>query len=157
MLNMCRREQVDPTHAAAVVGGFLERLNRPAQDTFSAAQAAELMRLLGYNCSPRTLTEFVEKKYLPDFEVWDAVAVYCLAGALEARRRWQPAPSPHDTKKTGLRLRIEQLQAQGIVPIHDLGDLTIEDALLQICQSDSRNEREALYEVLRLKLAGFEE
>ena len=157
MSDPTRTVPVDPRHAARVVGDFAATvgLATPA----NAAEAIELLTKLDYAVSKRTLEEFIERKYISDpGDAWDCVAVYCLMGALESRRRYKSADRRHDFKKTGIRLEIERLRAEGIdPPIHDIDDITLEDLLLQITQCDQRAIREALYETLREKLRGYEE
>lgn len=158
MSDPTRAVTVDPAHAAQVVSDFAGSVGLPTPTT--AGEVVEMLTRIGYDCTPRTLAEFVEKGYISDpGDVWGPVEVYVLAAALECRRRWLPTPNPrHDLKKSGFRLEIERLRAEGVdPPVRDLDDHSIEDLLLQLCQCDQRAVREALYETVRLKLDGFEE
>ncbi|HVK14432.1 MAG TPA: hypothetical protein VM597_37180 [Gemmataceae bacterium] len=159
MFDQSRAVTIDPVKAEEVVTHLCERAGRPVQDQFTPAEVAGLLSAVGYVVTQGTLAEFVRKRYVSDpGDQWSPVNIYCLAAALESRRRWAPAPGPHDLKKTGIRLELERLQADGVnPPIVDLDRYTLEDLLLQMAQSDNRMEREALYETLRLKLDGFEE
>src|SRR5262245_24830772 len=150
---------VDPHHAAQVIGDFCAHHGGPRLDGFTADQAVELLDRMGYAINLGTVAEFIRKGYVGDpGESWSPVAVYCLTAALEARRRWTESPDcPHNVKKTGIRLQIEQLRSEGVEPVNDLDRHTVEDLLLQLAGSDNRAERECLYEVLRLKLADYEE
>lgn len=151
---------INPEKAALIIGDFAEHHGLPRKDVYTVAEAAELARRLGYACTPGTVLEFQRKRYLSDpGETWEAAHVFCLISALESRRRWLPTPCPqHDAKKSAARLEVERLVAEGVeMPVADLDSHTIEDLLLQLCQNDHRQIREALYEALRLKLAGFEE
>ncbi len=154
-----RTVHVDPEHARRVIEAFSVQVGLPFREAYSPFDAAELARAHEYGCSPGTITEFIRKGYFGpvDPEALSPADVYCLFAALEARRRWQPCPSRHDAKKTGIRLAIEQLQADGTAPLHDLDDHSLVDLLLQLVQSDNRPLRELLYESLRLKLKDFEE
>src|SRR5262245_56374046 len=151
--------QVDPEHAGRVVGEIAEQLGLPRADSYTPAEAADCAHRMEYACTPAAVAEFVRKRYISDpGEVWEPVHVYCLLGALESRRRWQPTPCKHDLKKSGVRLEVERLRAQGVnEPIAELDRASIEDLLLQLVQCDYRATRECLYEALNLKLAGFEE
>ncbi len=150
---------VDPAHGRAVIEQFCVEAGVPFVESFTSAQAAELATRHDYACTVGTILELQRKGYISaqDTEALSPADVYCLLGALEARRRWKPAPSRHDSKKSGIRLQIEAAQAHGEQPIHDLDSHTVEDLLLQLTQTDNRTLREILYETLRLKLADYEE
>lgn len=149
----------DPVKAEQIVGDFCERIGWERKETFTPQECVDLLTRLDYDCTLRTLEEFKEKKYVANTgDAWDAVRLYALTAALESRRRWKRCPSVHDWKKSGVRLQLEQLANDGVSsPISDLDAFTIEDLLLWVTGSDNRQEREALYETLRLKLQGFEE
>lgn len=157
MSDMTRAVTVDPAHAAEVVAGMADSVGLAAPVT--AAEVVALLDRLDYACTPNTLAEFVRKGFISDpGDTWDSVSTYCLMAGLEARRRWKPAPSRHDLKKSGFRLEIERLRAEGVdPPVRDIDDHSVEDLLLQLCQCDQRAVREALYETVRLKLDGCEE
>lgn len=159
MHDTTRAVHVDPAHAERVIGEFLDRAGMPRKDSYLTSEVCDVLTRAGYAVSPGTLAEFTRKKYIAEFaHEWTVVAIYCLCGALEARRRWLPTPSLHDMKKSGARLQIEQLRAEGVnPPIVDPDRHTVEDLLIQMAQNDNRMERECLYEVLRLKLDGYEE
>lgn len=157
MSDPTRTVNIDPEHAARVVGDFADSVNLPVPTT--AGEVVAFLERCDYLVTARTLSEFAEKHYVSDpGDQWDAVAVYCLMAALESRRRWKPAPSRHDHKKTGISLQIEAARAAGVAePINDLDRYTVEDLLLQLTQCDHRATRECLYEALREKLRGYEE
>src|SRR5205807_1005299 len=48
-------------------------------------------------------------------KLWTAADVLGLAGMLDARRAWKPAPSKHDSKKTVWQIELERLRAEGRV------------------------------------------
>jgi hypothetical protein len=149
-----RQVHIDPIHARRR-RRLAESVGMLARDEYTAAGCAA-GHAVGVHLHPPHLTEFAEKGYMLDHgETWDGKSVYCLLAALESRRRWKPTPSRHDVKKSGARLQIEQAQAAG-VPILELEQYTVEDLLIWLTGSDSRAERECLYEIARLKLAGFE-
>jgi hypothetical protein len=154
-----RAVRIDPEHAERVVADFAEHVGLPALETYTPADAAELVSRHDYVCTPGTISEFIRKGYFgpQDPDALTPVEVYCLLGALESRRRWKPTPSRHDAKKSGARLAIEQTEMQGASAINDLDQHTVEDLLLQLTGCDNRAVRECLYEALRLKLEGFEE
>jgi hypothetical protein len=158
-MDQTRVMHVDPAHARRVIEDLSAQAGVPFLDSYSPGQAAVLAFALDYDCSLGTVAELVRKRYIApeDPEGLSPVDVYCLLGALEARRRWKHAPSAHDAKKSGVRLQIEAMQAQGVEPVNDLDDHTVEDLLLQLTGADNRALREILYETLRLKLKGFEE
>lgn len=157
MSDQTRIVSVDPAHAERVVADFAASVGLAVPT--NAAEVVELLDRLDYDCTPRTLEQFIERGYISDpGDCWDCVAVYCLLGGLESRRRWKPTPSKHDLKKSGARLEIEKLQAEGIdPPVVDLDRTTVEDLLIQLTQCDQRAIREVIFEALKLKLAGYEE
>jgi len=158
-VDQSRAVVIDPRHATQVVGDFAESVGLPRAESYSPAQACLLLGRLGYDCPLNTIREFTAKGYIGDpGDTWAPVNVYCLMAALEARRRWLRTPCVHDAKKTGVRLMLEQRLNEGInPPVDDLDSHSVEDLLLQLIGSDNRAERECLFEVLRLKLAGYEE
>ena len=129
------------------------------RESWPVDATVDFLRRLDYDVTPNTLAEFERKHYFApaDASEMTAVEIYCLMAALEARRRWKPTPSQHDAKKSGARLAIEQLQAQGIPPVNDLDNHTLEDLLLQLTGCPDRAIRECIYETLVLKLKGLEE
>jgi hypothetical protein len=158
-MDQTRQVQVDPERARQVVSDLALSAGMVAQDAYAPDEVVALLAALDYDATPNTLAEFQRKRYVPAVEGdWSPVDVYCLLAALESRRRWRPAPSRHDPKKSGARLEIERLQREGVnPPVVDLDGYSVEDLLLQMVGSDNRAERECLLEVLRLKLAGYEE
>lgn len=159
MIDATRKMEIDPIHAARVVGDFCDQVDLTRRESFSIPEACDFLTRMGYACTPGTVAEFVRKKYVAEIgDTLDCTQLYCFMAALDCRRRWQPSPCIHDPKKTGLRIQLEELVAQGInPPFNDLDAMTVEDALLQMCMSPNRFERETLYEALTWKLAGFEE
>ncbi len=149
-----RTVMIDTAKAEALVSGFCERTGFEVKPVYSASEVCSMLTALGYSVRLDTLREFVAKGYVSDFgDSWDAVAVYALSAALEARRRWTPTPSPHDFKKTAMRVEIERLRAEGIdPPIYDIDTTSLEDLLIRITGCDHRGSREALYEIILVKL-----
>lgn len=152
-----RAVPVDAEHAATVVADLAAGVGLPTPTT--AEEVVEMLTKLDYDVTRGTVAEFARKKYFgPDpGDAWTPADVYAFMAALEARRRWRPTPSRHDMKKSGFRIEVERLQAEGVTPVHDLDDHTLEDLLLQIAQADNRMLREALLESINLKLRHFEE
>ena len=107
MNEQTRTVNVDPRHAEQVVFDFCDSIGFAVKSEYTRAEVCELLTLLGYAVTPGVLAEFIRKKYVFDSQdVWDATSVYCLAAALESRRRWLPAPNPRfDAKKSGMRCR----------------------------------------------------
>src|SRR5262245_43558427 len=94
-----RAVHVDPQHAERVIGDMLDRAGFERKDSYVMSEVCDFLTRAGYAVSPGTLAEFTRKKYIAEFvQHWTAVAIYCLCGALEARRRWLPTPCIHDAK-----------------------------------------------------------
>lgn len=159
MTDQTRQQPVDPAHATVVVSALVESAGLTVRDEYTRSDVCEILTRRGYECTPGTILEFVRKGYISDpGATLSPVDVYCLAGALEARRRWGRTPSKHDFKKSAARLRIEELQNEGVEnPVKDIDGHTVEDLLIQLTTNENRMVRETLYETLRLKLAGYEE
>lgn len=150
---------IDPAIAAAAVDQLAASVGLPVLLAYSPDQAAELAARLEFDAKPGTVAEFVRKGYLKatDPAALTPQEVYQFIGGLDRRRRWKAAPSQHDLKKSNIRLHVEQGQAAGLAPFHDLAAHSIEDLLLQLTESDERWFREVVHEALKLKLQGFEE
>jgi hypothetical protein len=154
-----RIREVDPIEARRAMEFLAETIGQELQETYTSQEAAQFFSQLDYVCAPGTIYELIRKRYFAPSNpnALNICDLYCIGHILESRRRWKPTPSKHDPKKTGIRLRIEQAQAEGVEPFADAEGITVEDALIQIVQSDSRAQREILYELLRHKLEGCEE
>src|SRR5262245_4659806 len=156
-----RLTQVDADEARRLISAWAVSLGLPAEGPYADGEVVRMLTAAEYAAVPGTPSECVRKGYCPGPPIpmaWTPAEVYALAAALESRRRWKATPSKHDPKKTGARLLIEKIRAEGCdTPCNDLDAHTVEDLVLRLVQCDSRAERECLYEVLRLKLEGFEE
>lgn len=154
-----RLMQVDPERAAAMLAAVCERFDFPVKDEYATAEVADLLTRCGYAATPGVIAEFVRKGYILDTgDVWTPADVFHFSAALDSRRRWLPTPCVHDARKSGFRLQIENLRNQGLTqPVNDLEQHSLEDLLIQLTENDSRPTREMLYELIRLKLEGFEE
>jgi hypothetical protein len=152
MLSAIQREQADAWMMQA-----LELLGWPPdKDQFTPTEVVEILAKQDYAIGPATIPEFIRKGYIPDpGPTWSRVDLFLFMANLECRRRWAPMPSVHDVKKSPYRRAIERARAEGRPPLSV--ETTIEDTLLLLVECDDRGRREELYEVLRLRLEGFEE
>jgi hypothetical protein len=159
MIPQTRLVHVDPERAATMLAAVCERFDFPVKDEYSTPEVADLMRRCGYAVTPAVVAEFVRKGYITDTDnLWTPVDVFHFSAALDSRRRWLPTPCVHDARKSGFRLQVETLRNQGVdPPVNDLDQHSLEDLLIQLTTADDRPTREMLYELIRLKLEGFEE
>lgn len=154
-----RLVQVDPDQAAAMLAGVCARFGLPVKDEYTTAEVSDLMQRAGYAAPPGVIAEFVRKGYVADTgDSWTPTDIFHLSAALDSRRRWGATPNLHDARKSGFRLQLETLRNQGVnPPVNDLDEHSLEDLLIQLTENDARPTREMLYELIRVKLEGYEE
>ena len=89
---------------------------------------------------------------------WSAIDIVRLATFLECRRAWQPGSELHRAKKTAYEIALENFRATGEAHelFHDLERFDLRSLLLMLAESDSRQQREALFVAVQIKLESFD-
>lgn len=154
-MDQTRVVRVDPEHAERFVGELAAHVGLPERESWTPAEAADLLRRLEYECTPATIGEFIRKGYFgpENDQALSPTDVFCLVQAMDSRRRWKATPSRHDPKKSGARLLLERQRAEGLEVFHDLDEFTLEDLLLRLVGTTDHATREVLYEGIVAKLA----
>jgi len=84
---------------------------------------------------------------------WSAVDINQLLARLELLQRWQATPSVHDSKKSKWRLVSEISEQNGNTDLADEAESrTGEELLALLSHADTAVEREAIIELIRIKL-----
>ncbi|MCX7421339.1 MAG: hypothetical protein NT013_17595 [Planctomycetia bacterium] len=88
---------------------------------------------------------------------WSATDIVRLATFLECRRQWQPGSEIHRAKKTAYETALETLRATGESHefFTDLEHFDLRALMLMLVEADNRQQREALYVAVQIKLESF--
>ncbi len=148
--------RIDSEHSERIVEAMADNAGVEFKPEYSREEVSSMLVANGYDCPVGVVCEFHRKGYLiePADGVWTAPRIHGLAAALASRRRWLPYPNPRfDQFKTGIKLQVEQMAAQGIAePFSDLDKQTIEDLLVKVAIEEQSGHREFICEVIRHKM-----
>lgn len=145
------------------IAEWWNRADRDADYPASDEDAAALCRAVEYSIDRESLVRFIDVGAFDSVAVadgerkWSATDIARLATFLECRRAWMPGSELHRAKKTPYEIAHENFRATG--QGHELfADLEVYDLralLLLLVESDNRQQREALYVALQIKLESY--
>ena len=143
-----------PAESERIVRVICDAVDLPFRETWTLAEAAELLRAADFDVVPGTLLRFIDRGYIsaPRTGQWSVINIHCAVAACESRRRWLPAPSRHDAKKSLARMQVEMACVEGVEVFHDLHAFSLEDLLIQLTTCPHSQTREIVYEAIRAKL-----
>lgn len=134
--------------------------NYPAAD----GDVVRLLQAVEYSISNEVLGRHLIEGQFGDVAIaegrrnWSGTDIVRLATFLECRRAWQPGSELHATKKTPYERALENYRASGEshALFNDLERFDLRALLLMLVESDSRQQREALFVAVQIKLESFE-
>ena len=90
--------------------------------------------------------------------MWSATNIACLATFLECRRAWMPGSELHRAKKSPYELELERFRVTGEAHelFNDLERYDLRALLLMLTEADNRQQREALFVAVQIKLDSFD-
>lgn len=117
---------------------------------FTLNDVAEILDKLDYTVSIDFINQWITRGLFPSKNGYSMKDVYALRCGLELRRLWKVTPSSHDAKKSKARLTregmsVDQANDTFVNSIAAYDNLYL---LNMLTESDSKEEREAIYEGL---------
>lgn len=146
------------------IAGWWDRIERQPSYPVCDGDAVALCAGVEYVIDGESLVRFLDVGAFNGVSVshgrrnWSATDIVRLATFLECRRAWQPGSELHRAKKTAYEIALENFRATGEAHelFHDLERFDLRSLLLMLAESDSRQQREALFVAVQIKLESFD-
>lgn len=140
------------------------RADRDCQYPATDDDAVALCRAVEYAIDREALVRFIDVGAFDGVSVtdrqrkWSATDITRLACFLECRRAWRHGSELHRAKKTAYELALENFRVTGEAHelFNDLERFDLRALLLMLLESDSRQQREALFVAIQIKLESFD-